>query len=805
MTPILCALPGGAAYGSPACSAADIIAQDPVNCPDSSAPCNIAKVYEVGDGCILRFGERAVVVTPTGKVDVGAGSLTINAGSLSVVGGLITGRVESQNGSGGSITINTSGAVSLQKSGTAVARMDVSADATPGSLDINAGGAVALGGDLLAEGLNSDSEGGTITITAGQGIVSGATNTISAKGDTAEIDIDATGDVDLANVNVRGSSGGDGGTLMLTAAGDVSLHGTIQASAVGSDAGTGGSVSVDAGGQVQVTGPITANGISGGGGGSITINSGAATLTITSTVQADGDAPDGTGGSIMLMADQSGIALSATGVLSARADGTDGGGGSISLCADRAIAIAGLFDVSGGAGGGDANISTDDSLALTGTIIATGRSAFGDGGTVSIMSSGAMQLTGTVFASGMNGGSGGSVSLSADGDLTVSGDLEATGSIPDATGGSLSLESTLGAVTLQAAARLSARADGVTGSGGSILLQAATDAPLAGRLDASGGAFGGRVEVDAGGDVNLSGMLLATGRSTGSGGGSVSIAAGMVQTGNQGLLSIGGTVDVSGGGCDRNNMCGSGGDTDLEGCNVTIPAAGIVRARGGNSGGTNHLTAHEQLVILGTVNATPTSDTAANGLNLLTYPERKPAVVSPTTVQPPGTNQPLPTCNAATQMDCVVACPACGNGVVEFPETCDAGAPAACSGCSALCQVVALPPTCPTQTSTPTLTPTVMRTATAQPTPTPTSTTTHTATATKEATATPSASPSPTPRYLLGDANCDAHVSAPDLTALLTLIDAGAAPRCGADANGDGVLDADDVTATIVAITATAP
>ena len=54
---------------------------------------------------------------------------------------------------------------------------------------------------------------------------------------------------------------------------------------------------------------------------------------------------------------------------------------------------------------------------------------------------------------------------------------------------------------------------------------------------------------------------------------------------------------------------------------------------------------------------------------------------------------------------------------------------------------------------------------------------------------------------LRGDANCDDVVSAPDLPALVAVLEGLAAPRCvGVDADGNATLDEHDLSATIALI-----
>ncbi len=66
---------------------------------------------------------------------------------------------------------------------------------------------------------------------------------------------------------------------------------------------------------------------------------------------------------------------------------------------------------------------------------------------------------------------------------------------------------------------------------------------------------------------------------------------------------------------------------------------------------------------------------------------------------------------------------------------------------------------------------------------------------------TATASPTATVAAAAGDANCDSAVTAADVTALVRNIVLDARVTCGLDdVNGDGVLDAPDVDALLLAI-----
>src|SRR5690242_4271101 len=101
-----------------ACTAAQIISQDP-GCPSGTGACNVTRDFTVGDGCSLDFGARAVTVAATGSLQTAPGTVTILAGSFTVAPrGFVDGRGLAPPVDRGSfITIQTTGAVNVQKSG----------------------------------------------------------------------------------------------------------------------------------------------------------------------------------------------------------------------------------------------------------------------------------------------------------------------------------------------------------------------------------------------------------------------------------------------------------------------------------------------------------------------------------------------------------------------------------------------------------------------------------------------------------------------------------------------------------------
>ena len=795
-----------------ACTADDLAAVDPVNCPNIPVPCTITTLVTIDDGCEIDLGSRDLVIATGGQFSIGSGSVTIDAQNVSISGGSIDGRTAASNGVGGSITINTAAAFAVRKSGSSTGRIDVSASTYAGAITINAGGTATIAGMLSAQATSTDGNGGQISITTGLDIVGASGGLISARGDQAEVDLVANGAINipiLVDVSGANSSLSDGGTLNVTANGDVSFGGDLQASAASQDGGNGGTVTIEGGGKVQLSGRTYANGANGGDGGTVSVTADTGSLTIVGDVQATGAIDGGNGGTISLAASSDSVVAQATAAITAVTNDTDGTGGMITVTAGLDITVAGTVDVSGG-DAGSMEICADRAIIVQGALNANGLRTddSGAGGSISVDAGTQAQLLSAISANGSVGGNGGSIEATAlFGDVTVAKSIQAKGVSPGGVGGSIALTAE-GSVTMQPTATLSARSDAADGDGGSIDLEAGIDITVNNQIDASGGTSGGTVTANAGGNLAAAANLLANGRSAASPGGTISLHAGQNQTGNRGTVSISKTVDVSSGGCGADGFCGDGGSIDIEACTVVINSTAVVRARGTDIGGTNSLVAHERLTVLGRVDATASAAGGSDGSNALRYPSRNSQIITASLITPTATVSALATCTATGQAGCLLPCPTCGNGIVEFPEACDNnnGTPAGCDGCSAFCQIETCTDgdpctadTCdpllgchfvpaPELCVTPALTPTITTT------PGP---------GTPSATPTPTRTPTPkTPQIPPGDANCDGQVTAADLPSLLILLSDGAAPVCGADANGDGVIDDEDVGALISLINA---
>jgi len=384
-----------AAHAIPVCTAAQVVSNDTANCPNNSNPCNISKAFEINDGCTLDFGTRSVTVLGSGKIDVLSNSANIKAGTFSVapsgrVEGRGTGAAPPRN-RGGVLTVTTTGAVNIQRSGSIRGIVDFSANDRAGTFNVIAGGNITVSGDIIANNLTVNGGNGVISLRSGGNITTGSLATIAAMGGDFStggfIDFTApNGMVDLgAPIN---ANGGDGGVIDVLAGGDAVVRGIN--STGGGDAGSGGCASVFAGGSVSMSGAVVLNGtgsptLSGGGcGGFIDIEARFGDASLSFPITAESGAPDGGGGGISVIARGS-ITQAAAAPLSVQGQGPSSCGGEISLEADLDVSASGTMNASGGFGGNLVDLIAGRNITLNGMVDARGRDAGGFGGSATVI------------------------------------------------------------------------------------------------------------------------------------------------------------------------------------------------------------------------------------------------------------------------------------------------------------------------------------------------------------------------------------------------------------------------------------
>jgi cysteine-rich repeat protein len=385
------------AHAIAACTAADIILNDGAvgRCPSGTGPCNIGKVFQIGDGCTLDFGTRAVTILASGKLDILSNSVSIRAGSFTIVpSGVVEGRgtaTTPPRDKGGLLTITTTGAVDIQKAPTTTVRgsIDVSGNARCGTVTINAGGPITVSGDILTNNLTTSAGNGIISLRSGGDVTSGPASRIEAAGGTLTaggyIEILAVGKADLGTSLV--ASGGDGGVVDISTGGEAIVRG-MGAQANG-DAGSGGCASVFAGTRVQMLGAAILNGTgsstgSGGGcGGFIDVEARYGDVTISADMKGESGGPDGGGGGIGVLA-RGNIVTGAGTVMSVQGIGTMSCGGEISLESELDVTANSELNASGGFGGNLIDILAGRHVTLYGVVDAQARYAGGFGGSITI-------------------------------------------------------------------------------------------------------------------------------------------------------------------------------------------------------------------------------------------------------------------------------------------------------------------------------------------------------------------------------------------------------------------------------------
>src|SRR5262249_17133703 len=244
-------------------------------CQGTDDPCVVNVVRNgvtVTPGSVLDFGNRTLRVPPGAQLVVSPpGSMTVKAGAVDIQA--TSQGAGSLRAVGGSVTLMTTGDVSVHKLWNSTARIDVSGDPTGGAggdIDIESTAGNVLVDGVLAAGANAaDGDGGSVTLM-------GMTVAI---GSASEID-------------VNGKGAGAGGMLTIDSASNLTMGGKIDGSGGDFDAGE---IDLGVGGNLVSTANIDLQSTQGGGNGG--------TLTVGGSVKSSFDSVGGSatfGGSINL-------------------------------------------------------------------------------------------------------------------------------------------------------------------------------------------------------------------------------------------------------------------------------------------------------------------------------------------------------------------------------------------------------------------------------------------------------------------------------------------------------------------------
>ncbi|MDR3424065.1 MAG: filamentous hemagglutinin N-terminal domain-containing protein [Alphaproteobacteria bacterium] len=418
-------------------------------------------------GCTGHNGADATFVN-SGKYTIASpaqsGASITNDGTIETAGLAALVAPQVTNASDGTITahvvtmvasnkVTNNGEINATNGGTVtLAAPHVTNASVPGvknSGTINApGGKVTLEAvDLYGDGLINMTANGTAV---GQSIVenSGAINAtgghvVMTAADASSIlnnQINMSGTVQADSVEIQGgkivlasgskinASGATGGGVAVTG-NDVTVAGDLEANGTN---GKGGDVSVT-GNDVAVSGDIEANGTKQGGNVSITGNGHNSTVSVTGTINADGEAAKrktATGGQVNISGDQ--VTIGSSAVVSASgtsggsidvtdkdsidvqngaklyANGTSGKGGSVTVDGGD-VTVGGDIEANGATQGGTVSVTGDD-LDFSGNIQAEGA----QGGKVTTTGTDRLIVTGFVDASGTSADTDGLWNINSD-------------------------------------------------------------------------------------------------------------------------------------------------------------------------------------------------------------------------------------------------------------------------------------------------------------------------------------------------------------------------------------------------------
>ena len=376
-------------------------------------PCFITSDKTADAGITLDFGSRSVVLSrvltidnlPTGAV----GSLIILAGNFSIIG---DGQIKGNGGSNqaGTITIDVPGDIRVD--GTRFNGAFRMAGSDGGTVILTAGGNVFGSGRF---NLNSDgllAGGGELFISAGGSIdLSGELDSRGGlQGFAGSVDLTAVGDITISG-KIDLNAGESGGSLDVFSEGSITV-GEIDMSARG-EVGDAGLADLLAFGDLTITHELLANGADNGencgDAGDLDLTADGA-LTISNGMRMKGRGLDCSGG--FLTVDGGTVAIA--GEIDLAATGTEGFGGEVDISSTALMTISGDIHVEGADGAGDVLIFSDGNIWFFGDLFANGYREFGSGASlIAIDSGGTLAMLGSIDASGGSSGFGGDVALDA--------------------------------------------------------------------------------------------------------------------------------------------------------------------------------------------------------------------------------------------------------------------------------------------------------------------------------------------------------------------------------------------------------
>ncbi len=346
-------------------------------------------------GAVGTGGTAGAIALTTTSGDLTGSSTAFPSAAVEVIanGGGTTATVIG-NGSGGTVTINTAGNVTITGNVAAVGD-------NGGALTISAGGAVQIGSLLNPTATAAISASG---FTAGSGQTAGSGGNISVSGTSISLFSGANSEGGAATAAGAVGAGGTAGTITLTTtAGDLTLSSTafpttpVYVTALGGASGTvnggsGNTVMINTAGNVTITGDInTVGGVAGGSGmggngGAVTIAAGGSVTIGAGETLVTHDNKNPLGGNT--------VSIVSRGAITATSTSAPGNGAPVSVSGTTIDLPFGISSTGGEAA--DALTSSNGSIGWTSNAI-----------------------TGWLGPSTANGGSGGAITITGSGAVLI--------------------------------------------------------------------------------------------------------------------------------------------------------------------------------------------------------------------------------------------------------------------------------------------------------------------------------------------------------------------------------------------------